>query len=610
LIRVTTYNYDENDNLTKVIDADNNATDYPHDKNNRLTNILDARKKETRYAYNSMNLLDTDTNPIGKTYQYGYDHKGNLNSIKDPDNNETVYGYNDNSWLTMIEYKGATKVSFTEYDKNGNLKKMTDENGETSFTYDPLGRITSTNNSFGKTVSWKYLDSENRIKMTYPGNKEVNYYYDADNRLARVVDWLGGETKYTYDSAGILQSMVNPNGTKVIYSYDSASRLIGLSNKKSNNTIIATYSYTLDAAGNHIKVVKDEPIAAMPTVPNTLYTYDDANRLTSAGNTGYTYDSRGNLIGASNENGYSFDYADRLTGVTVNNKTIQYLYDGLGNRIARTQDGVQTRFVLDLNGPMSQVLAETDSSGNVIKYYIYGQGLISKITADGQRYCYHYDSRGSTVAITDSGENITDKYAYDEFGEVLAVHETNSNPFRYVGRYGVMDEGNGLLFMRARYYDVNTGRFLSKDPLRGELMETGSLNRYVYAMNNPIMLIDISGLSASDSYQSTLLDTVVDIMGKASTVAKFSKYAKISKALGPFDVIGKVHFLVKAVRLPFDMFFNGIYGVETDMNDVMEALEAAPVIGEAIQFYKMEKEAYLSLKYLLHMNKTNTKRRK
>jgi RHS repeat-associated protein len=368
-------------------------------------------------------------------------------------------------------------------------------NYETSFAYDDLNRFTTCTDPFGKAVSYEYDAAGNRTKITYPGSKSVTYAYDSDNRLISVTDWLGGVTTYTYDSAGILQSSVNPNGTKTTYSYDASNRLIGLSNRKSNDTVIAGYTYTLDAVGNHALVVKDEPIAPEVTAADISYTYDDANRLSAAGGTTYTHDNRGNLTGTTSGNAYSFDYADRLTGVTIGGQTIQYLYDGLGNRIARTEGGVQTRYILDLNGPMSQVLAETDSSGNVTNYYVYGHGLISKITTGGDRYCYHFDSRGSTVGMTDGSENVKNKYAYDEYGSVLNSSEanTNTNPFRYVGKYGVMDEGNGLLFMRARYYDSDTGRFLSKDPLRGELVDPGTLNRYVYVLGNPVMGVDPRG---------------------------------------------------------------------------------------------------------------------
>jgi RHS repeat-associated protein len=140
------------------------------------------------------------------------------------------------------------------------------------------------------------------------------------------------------------------------------------------------------------------------------------------------------------------------------------------------------------------VLAETDNAGNISNYYVYGLGLLSKITAAGQRYTYHYDTLGSTVAVTDNSDTITEKYAYDEFGKALGVSETTPNPFRYVGQYGVLDEGNGYLFMRARYYDAGAGKFVSKDPLG---FGGGDFNLYGYVGGNPLVGIDPSGLLPS-----------------------------------------------------------------------------------------------------------------
>lgn len=75
-------------------------------------------------------------------------------------------------------------------------------------------------------------------------------------------------------------------------------------------------------------------------------------------------------------------------------------------------------------------------------------------------------------------------------------NETVSNRFRYVGKFGVMDEGNGLLFMRARYYDPDVGRFITKDPIGF----TGGVNLYGYAGNNPYTYIDPVGLCAEKSW--------------------------------------------------------------------------------------------------------------
>jgi RHS repeat-associated protein len=94
--------------------------------------------------------------------------------------------------------------------------------------------------------------------------------------------------------------------------------------------------------------------------------------------------------------------------------------------------------------------------------------------------------------MTDSSGNIVNKYAYDAFGNVLHSEEATPNPFKYVGMAGAMDEGNGLLYMRARYYDPGLGRFINQDPI-GLL---GGINVYEYVGNNPLNFVDPSGLQS------------------------------------------------------------------------------------------------------------------
>jgi RHS repeat-associated protein len=137
-------------------------------------------------------------------------------------------------------------------------------------------------------------------------------------------------------------------------------------------------------------------------------------------------------------------------------------------------------------------MAEMDATNNITAYYVYGPGgILSRITPAGNVYYYHHDNLGSTVAITDSAGNIINKYAYDSFGKVLNQVETISNPFKYVGALGVMDDGNGLLYMRARYYDPEVGRFISKDPIG---FAGGDLNLYNYVGANPVNWVDPLGL--------------------------------------------------------------------------------------------------------------------
>ena len=92
--------------------------------------------------------------------------------------------------------------------------------------------------------------------------------------------------------------------------------------------------------------------------------------------------------------------------------------------------------------------------------------------------------------MTDGTGQIVNEYSYGPHGERLGIVEGTHNPFGYVGRRGVMEEGSGLKFMRGRYYDDGTGRFLNKDLVPGNIRKPQSLNRYAYVSNNPINLVD------------------------------------------------------------------------------------------------------------------------
>lgn len=96
------------------------------------------------------------------------------------------------------------------------------------------------------------------------------------------------------------------------------------------------------------------------------------------------------------------------------------------------------------------------------------------------------------MALTNASGTAVNKYAYDDFGNLATNStETVANPFKYVGRFGVMTDTNDLLYMRARYYQPSTGRFINKDPIG----LAGGMNLYGYVGGNPVNWIDPIGLA-------------------------------------------------------------------------------------------------------------------
>ena len=160
----------------------------------------------------------------------------------------------------------------------------------------------------------------------------------------------------------------------------------------------------------------------------------------------------------------------------------------------RNVNGQMTRFVIDPNRGLPEVLAETDSGGTVLRRYVYGYGLVEQIDSASAASYYHYDPTGSTLALTNAAGSVSDSYAYTPYGETTSNGST-VNPFRYVGKLGVMDDGNGMQYMRARYYRPDVARFMSLDQLAGSADKPQSLNRYAYVLGNPVMGVDPSGFS-------------------------------------------------------------------------------------------------------------------
>jgi len=508
---VTQYEYDSLNRLISVTDAVNDATEYEYDAVGNLTKVKDASGKVIkRKFYDSANRLIRKEDGSGNSYEYTYDGAGNIITEVTPNGNIKTYVYDNENRLNEIHYPNSSQVSYS-YDDNGNLTSMTDSTGTTTYTYDELDKLTSSTDSFGKTVQYDYDIIGNRTSITYPADstnpaRTVNYTFDKANRLDTITDWAARTWDYTMDGAGRIVELNYPSGVRKVQSYDGAGRLSSLIHKNSSDANLITYSYSRDEEGNPIEIQETgtlDPVLDLPLKED--YIYDNDNRLTETTKPAtYGYDNNGNMM--SRVTGgvattFTYDFENRLTSQTTDGNTIEHVYDGQGSRIARIENGMETRYILDRGRDMSHVLCETDSSGEIIAYYIHGSQIIGRIAADNSVRYYHTNHIGSVVALTDETETITDRYAYTPFGVPSGRQGSTPNPFTYIGGLGVMAEANGLYFMRARFYDPEAGRFLQTDPVEGTLKNPQSLHWYLYCLNNPIMRIDPKGLCGDKSNQ-------------------------------------------------------------------------------------------------------------
>jgi RHS repeat-associated protein len=137
------------------------------------------------------------------------------------------------------------------------------------------------------------------------------------------------------------------------------------------------------------------------------------------------------------------------------------------------------------------VISDTES------IYLYGLDIIAQ--QQSERLYYVHDGLGSVRQLLDSTGDVEANYAYDPFG-VPVVGGDVSNPYQYTGE--AWDGEVELLYLRARYYQPEVGRFVSKDPWPGDDQRPGTTNRYVYVMNNPANRTDPMGSKPGDPPES------------------------------------------------------------------------------------------------------------
>lgn len=500
------YDHDDLGRRTCKTDPQGNATHFEYDPLNRLSrttdpaggqvnmtnnvaglgSLTDQNGNTTIFCYDDLNRLESIVDPLGNTNRFRYDGNGNLIFRTDCNRDTISNAYDQADRLVAVHYPDGSQVSF-DYDPAGRLIRCVDQTGTSSYSYDALGRLTAYTNGFGHAVSYAYDEIGNLRTITYPGSRTVTYEYDELNRLVRMEDWAGRQTTCSYNTNGLVDLVVLPNGAKALYQYDDVGRMIGLQNVRSNNSVISSCSYTYDKNGDIVSSTMDQPIPLVLQSEVVDYTNGTDNRILSANAVSMAYDRNGNML----TNGaavYRYDYENRLTNAVTAGGTWKYVYDGLGRRLAARHDAAERRFLLDPRG-MTHVLGEYDGDNNLVAFYVYGLGLTYKVDAADGAYCYHYDYTGHTVAMTDSNSVIVNAYAYSAYGETLMIQETVPNAFRYVGKLGVMDDGNGLLYMRARYYSPEIGRFITDDAI----LFYGGVHQYSYADDDPVDRVDPAG---------------------------------------------------------------------------------------------------------------------
>ena len=210
------------------------------------------------------------------------------------------------------------------------------------------------------------------------------------------------------------------------------------------------------------------------------YVYDDAGNLTSKTTSGD--------YGARSES-YVYDAFGKLIKYLENGEEkASYKYNGNGQRVEKTVNGAKTKYYWDGANIKNEGTASAVNATN----YFGANGVFARKSGSVTNVLYK-NGHGDTVLLT-SGNTVVRDYEYDAYGAEKNALPSDDNPFRYSGEY--FDSETGLVYLRNRMCDPETGRFTTEDPAKS------GVNWYVYCEGNPITKIDPWGLGPYDRFKS------------------------------------------------------------------------------------------------------------
>jgi RHS repeat-associated protein len=607
--KVVGYRYDLNGNRTKLIYPDATAVTYAFNAADQLGSLTDWASRSVAYTYWPDSLVKTATNPNGSVAGYGYDNARRLVDITHTAPTATsidrfLYTLDAVGNVTSVSDGGSLAAQFARPDGFGS------SNGSWTGTYASIDEVTPNDADFlaspsgptsshfyevtlsdvgepytrtGITVRYRYAKSGNNAGQTInltvelrqgstviasmthnniPGvsgsgwqqgtftltpaqGNAITNFTDLRIRFRPTGTGSGQKRKAQVSWAEVQLASLGDPASLFTYGYDRLYRLTGVTGADGPR------SYVYDPVGNRLTKVAGG---------STTYTYDRADRITTAGGTPTTVDANGNLTAMGSDT-FAYDQANRMTGATVAGASEIYAYDGDGVRFSRhVGANPAIRYVSDVGAR----LPATIDDGT--RKYVWGLGLAYAVQGSTIEV-YHADRLGSVRNLTDSPGAVVGTYRADEWGIPIVSSGSSNQPFGFTGE---AVDATGLMYLRARYYSPGLARFTSLDTWLGVPTMPQTLNRCSYVTDNPVTYRDPSG--HAHAYP---LDLAFGPAKRPDASDSDPRYCDINLAIGaPFGpTVGLIHELDSGIRLYSGMAFTGPnLSVTCSWNDISQGM--------------------------------------
>ncbi|WP_427885160.1 putative adhesin [Kribbella sp. GL6] len=531
----TSYTYDALSRLTQqqetVTSGKTITTTFGYDAAGNQTRYTDGRGNSTYTTLNSLGLTESVIEPstvahpaaaADRTWTTAYDAAGNPVGLTEPGGVNRTRTFDAAGRLTdesgsgtgvtaaerHIEYDSLGRVTSVKgpgtdngytYNDRGQLLTASGTSGDASFSFNPDGALVQRTDASG-TADFGY--TKGRLSSVTDSVTRTTETLGYDNAgLPKSIGYgLGRVRTFEYDDLGRLKSDALKNSTgatvsSVAYGFDLDDRLTGKTTTGVEGA--GANSYTYDDAGR----LKTWTVGGKTTtygwddsgnrteVDATTARYDERNRLITDGTADYSYSARGTLLSKTTgsvtestksdafdriveQGGRSYQYDGNDRAVTAGGTNVQYA--GLGDEVVA--DGTQTY--------------GRGAGGDVLSL---AQGQTRRLLlSDG-----HTDITGGFDPADATLSALPDSRSYDPFGKELAATGL---------KYGVgyqsdwSDPSTGNVNMGARWYDPDTGSFISRDTVGYSGGPSAGANKYLYGNADPLTNYDPTGNYATDPY--------------------------------------------------------------------------------------------------------------
>lgn len=505
------YSYDTDLRLVAETDYVGRLVNYRYDDLGRVISVED-RAGKTEYARDPVGRVVEAVAPDGSAFRYGYDARGSLIEASTSEGVHVRFAIDANGWVVREELTVEDRTYSIDAKRDlaservqvstslgHQLATQRDRNGQITNLSTPVESVITFDRNLGGQVTRRRFAQGGAIVDEWNAETELCHRRRVETGVTAPPVGEAGRANgsswsYHYDRTSELVAVDEPNGGRRTLKYDSRGRLI----ERADVTRVEHFAY--DPASN---LFERGPHAVGRR-------YEAGDLLVQRGTTEFRYDDRGFLLerieqgdaGPVSRQKYTWDGWGRLHSVdAADGKRVEFLYDPFARRVGkRTLAAGQTldarHYVWDQVALLHDVNVNSDETAPAeFTTYLYGD--VSDVIPIGQRapsssHWVHYvaDFNGVVEELVGASGTVVGSLARSAFGRTQADPTSQvTTPFRFAGQ--VEDYETGLQYNRARYYDPDSGRYISPDP-KGIYGLTG-LNLYAYCPN-PISWTDPGGL--------------------------------------------------------------------------------------------------------------------